>query len=206
MAGPLPTADLRLRGRPGNRRNAVALAMYVQLHRNPVLAVGAMALILLTWAGCGVASPQQYETTASNDTEKLSVTRPALSDSARAGEDLFDANCSLCHGVNAAGTHQGPPLIHKVYTPGHHSDFSIRNAVRRGVRQHHWQLRRYASRHHGISWMTCRRSPVTFGRCSAPTASLRVTLLALRADPSSPRLGCTASCSENYPRDTVFLA
>ena len=114
--------------------------MYVQLHRNPVLAVGAMALILLTWAGCGEASPQQYETTASNNTERLSVTRPALSDSARAGEDLFDANCSLCHGVNAAGTHQGPPLIHKVYTPGHHSDFSIRNAVRRGVRQHHWQF------------------------------------------------------------------
>ena len=83
--------------------------MYTRLRRNAVLAVGAMALILLTWAGCGEASPQQYETTASNDTERLSVTRPALSDSARAGEDLFDANCSLCHGVNAAGTHQGPP-------------------------------------------------------------------------------------------------
>ena len=114
--------------------------MYTQLRRNAVLAVGAMALILLMAIGCGEASPQQYETTASNDTEKLSVTRPALSDSARAGEDLFNANCSLCHGANAAGTHQGPPLIHKVYAPGHHSDFSIRNAVRRGVKQHHWQF------------------------------------------------------------------
>ena len=114
--------------------------MYVQLHRNPVLAVGAMALILLTLAGCGDASPRQYETTISNDTVPVPVTRPALSDAALAGEELFNANCSLCHGANAAGTHQGPPLIHKVYTPGHHSDFSIRNAVRRGVKQHHWQF------------------------------------------------------------------
>ena len=114
--------------------------MYTRLRRNAVLAAGAMALILLMAIGCGEESPQQYESTGSSDTEKLSVTRPDLSDSARAGEDLFNANCSLCHGVNAAGTHQGPPLIHKVYTPGHHSDFSIRNAVRRGVQQHHWQF------------------------------------------------------------------
>ena len=68
------------------------------------------------------------------------VTRPDLSEAAVAGEVLFNANCSLCHGDNAAGTHQGPPLIHKIYEPGHHSDFSFRNAVRRGVQQHHWQF------------------------------------------------------------------
>ena len=114
--------------------------MYAQLRRNPIRAVVALALTLLMAIGCGESSPGQYETTASNDTEPFSVIRPTLSESARAGETLFNANCSLCHGANAAGTDQGPPLIHKVYTPGHHSDFSFRNAVRRGVRQHHWQF------------------------------------------------------------------
>ena len=99
-----------------------------------------VAFVLLTLTGCGEASPRQYDTSQSSATTPVAVTRPTLSESARAGETLFNANCSLCHGVNAAGTHQGPPLIHKIYEPGHHSDFSFRNAVRRGVRQHHWQF------------------------------------------------------------------
>ena len=114
--------------------------MYAQVHRNSVPAIGALALILLMMLGCGEESPQQYDTTKSNDTVPISVIRPDLSEAALKGEDLFNANCSLCHGANAAGTHQGPPLIHKIYEPGHHSDFSIRNAVRRGMRQHHWQF------------------------------------------------------------------
>ena len=63
-----------------------------------------------------------------------------MSDAARAGEEQFKANCSLCHGVNAAGTRQGPTLINDIYKPGHHSDFSFRNAVRQGVQQHHWSF------------------------------------------------------------------
>lgn len=114
--------------------------MYAQLRRNPVLPVGALALILLMAFGCGEEHTQQYDTTKSNDTVPVPVTRPTLSEAALAGEVLFNANCSLCHGANAAGTHQGPPLIHKIYEPGHHSDFSFRNAVRRGVQQHHWQF------------------------------------------------------------------
>ena len=66
------------------------------------------------------------------------MTRPTLSNAARAGENLFNTNCSLCHGVNAAGTGQGPPRVHRIYEPGHHPHFSIRNAVGRGVWQHHW--------------------------------------------------------------------
>lgn len=114
--------------------------MYIRLRRNQVRAVGVLALTLLTLTGCGEASPRQYDSSQSSATTPVAVTRPTLSESARAGETLFNANCSLCHGVNAAGTHQGPPLIHKIYEPGHHSDFSFRNAVRRGVRQHHWQF------------------------------------------------------------------
>ena len=70
--------------------------------------------------------------------EQVPAAGAALSETARAGEDLFNANCSVCHGVGAAGTNQGPPLIDRVYHPGHHPDFSIRNAVRQGVKQHHW--------------------------------------------------------------------
>ena len=68
-------------------------------------------------------------------------------------------------------------------------------------------VRRYASRHHSISWMTWRRLHATSGRCSAPMVSLQGDAYwQLCVDLSSPRLGCTASCSDNYPRDTVFLA
>ena len=43
-------------------------------------------------------------------------------------------------GVNAEGALQGPTLIDSIYKPGHHSDFSIRAAVRQGVQQHHWSF------------------------------------------------------------------
>ena len=38
------------------------------------------------------------------------------------------------------GPNLGPTLIDSVYHPGHHSDFSIRNAVSRGTKQHHWSF------------------------------------------------------------------
>ena len=58
----------------------------------------------------------------------------------QAGETAFNANCALCHGLNAAGTTQGPTLIHRVYEPNHHQDFAFRNAMRKGVPSHHWQF------------------------------------------------------------------
>ena len=56
------------------------------------------------------------------------------------GEELFVANCSPCHGEGATGTSQGPPLVHEVYEPSHHSDDSFRSAVANGVQPHHWQF------------------------------------------------------------------
>ena len=63
-----------------------------------------------------------------------------LSETARQGETIFDANCAQCHGTAAVGTDQGPTLIDRVYHPGHHADAAFRLAVLRGVRQHHWQF------------------------------------------------------------------
>ena len=51
---------------------------------------------------------------------------------------MFTTHCSVCHGVLGDGTQTGPPLVHAIYNPNHHPDFSIHNAVNNGVPQHHW--------------------------------------------------------------------
>jgi len=56
------------------------------------------------------------------------------------GAPIFNNNCARCHGNGATGTNQGPPLIHKVYRPGHHADLSFHWAVKDGTKQHHWQF------------------------------------------------------------------
>lgn len=56
------------------------------------------------------------------------------------GERLFTENCARCHGEKADGTHLGPPLVHRLYEPGHHPDFSFHNAVKNGVISHHWEF------------------------------------------------------------------
>ena len=94
--------------------------------------------VLLSIIGCGGESEPGRATTESKSAEQVPAAGAVLSETARAGEDLFKASCSVCHGVGAAGTNQGPPLIDRIYHPGHHPDFSIRNAVRQGVKQHHW--------------------------------------------------------------------
>jgi mono/diheme cytochrome c family protein len=55
------------------------------------------------------------------------------------GAAAYDASCRSCHGPRGTGTTQGPPLVHRIYEPAHHSDAAFRLAVRRGVRAHHWR-------------------------------------------------------------------
>lgn len=59
-------------------------------------------------------------------------------DTAAIGAASFDAYCSKCHGLKGVGTDKGPPLVHKIYEPNHHSDMSFRWAAERGVVAHHW--------------------------------------------------------------------
>ena len=68
----------------------------------------------------------------------VNVVSPNLSLEAKEGRAYFKLNCQTCHGENAAGTDQGPPLIHDIYNPGHHSDESFYLAAAIGVRAHHW--------------------------------------------------------------------
>ena len=58
----------------------------------------------------------------------------------QAGERAFSTHCARCHGEQALGTNQGPPLVHKVYEPNHHGDAAFYRAAAQGVRAHHWQF------------------------------------------------------------------
>jgi cytochrome c len=53
-------------------------------------------------------------------------------------EAKFKAHCARCHGEQAVGTNQGPPLVHKIYEPNHHGDLAFQRAAANGVRAHHW--------------------------------------------------------------------
>ena len=77
-------------------------------------------------------------TAPSSGGTRVDVSVPAFTSIAQAGEKAFTANCVQCHGVNAAGTDKGPPLVHDIYNPGHHGDDAFFFAVRNGTRQHHW--------------------------------------------------------------------
>ncbi len=70
--------------------------------------------------------------------EKITVYVPQLSPDAKRGEVAFGNFCVVCHGQNAAGTDKGPPLMHRIYSPSHHSNVSFIRAVSLGVPQHHW--------------------------------------------------------------------
>lgn len=116
--------------------------------RSRTLPLLALAVLLICGAiliaACG--SDDDYETVDTHDTHEADdaaladLTTGELSEAARAGEKLFSANCSACHGATANGTNQGPPLVHQIYEPGHHSNASFVIAVARGVRAHHWDF------------------------------------------------------------------
>lgn len=89
--------------------------------------------------GAGVVFYFADDKTGSQDSAVVSVTVPQLSFAATAGKKVFDTNCARCHGVNAAGTDKGPPFIHTIYNPGHHSDEAFYRAPRQGVPGHHWR-------------------------------------------------------------------
>ena len=103
------------------------------LRRHPVSTAVAV-LLVLSAAGCGGESPTGV------GSEQAAPRAYDLSEKGSAGEGLFDANCAACHGPGASGTDQGPTFISGIYHPGHHADFSFVNAMRNGVRAHHWRF------------------------------------------------------------------
>ncbi len=100
----------------------------------------AAVLVAVFLAGCSGDEADEYSAADTSAGQTVSVSVPDLSDVARQGGELFTANCSECHGPTAGGSSQGPPLVHEIYEPGHHADFSFVRAVETGSPQHHWNF------------------------------------------------------------------
>ncbi len=56
------------------------------------------------------------------------------------GKKLYGVHCASCHGADLKGSDKGPPMLHKVYEPSHHSDAAFQLAAKNGVRAHHWKF------------------------------------------------------------------
>lgn len=95
-------------------------------------------IVALLGAGVAVTMWQLLAPAEKPKSYIVDVTEPELSFAGREGKALFDTNCAPCHGLKAAGTDHGPPLVHDIYNPGHHADAAFLFAAQNGVRQHHW--------------------------------------------------------------------
>jgi mono/diheme cytochrome c family protein len=90
-----------------------------------------LAMIL---AGFGLAFAVQAQTM------QIPKPSPGLMPNPAMGKKLFATSCASCHGADLKGSDKGPPMLHKVYEPSHHSDIAFQLAVKNGVRAHHWQF------------------------------------------------------------------
>lgn len=101
-----------------------------------------LIIVLLVMGAVTFLVFRTFQTTdqpAANGAPLADVTVPQLTGLASEGEIVFNDNCAVCHGENAAGQDGvAPPLVHIIYEPGHHSDMSFVLAAKQGVRQHHW--------------------------------------------------------------------
>ena len=100
----------------------------------------ALLFIVTGMIALGAIAAAAILSNVAQDSQAFTVeVKPApLSQEGQEGATLFKMNCQACHGQNAAGTKLGPPLIHDIYNPGHHSDEAFYLAAAIGVRQHHW--------------------------------------------------------------------
>jgi mono/diheme cytochrome c family protein len=88
--------------------------------------IALVAGALLLSGACGETANDAQVTESAADPER--------------GEELFAAHCAVCHGPAGEGTATGPPLVHIIYEPGHHSDEAFHLAVQRGTQAHHWDF------------------------------------------------------------------
>jgi mono/diheme cytochrome c family protein len=96
--------------------------------------------IALAVLGAGAAFFITKAQTKTENSILTTVNVPKLSFQAATGKKAYDTNCATCHGSNGVGSESGPPLLHNIYNPGHHSDASFYRAVKLGVQSHHWNF------------------------------------------------------------------
>ena len=112
----------------------------MSLSRKGIIVAGVVVLAAATIGYLRFYAPETA-VIANDETEAplVKVAVPELTGAAVEGRALFEANCAACHGQNAAGKDGfGPPLVHRIYEPGHHADIAFQMAVSNGVRAHHW--------------------------------------------------------------------
>ncbi len=93
----------------------------------------APAVLVLTLVLCAVAACDSSQ-------PKPAAGAGAVPAELQAGESKYNVHCSACHGPQAAGTQQSPPLVHKIYEPNHHGDAAFLRAAEFGVKAHHWEF------------------------------------------------------------------
>ncbi|MCG3777071.1 MAG: hypothetical protein JW395_3947 [Nitrospira sp.] len=103
----------------------------MEITKTTKLQIGVLLLGLGLLAACDSTQPTQ---------PPQATTSGPVPAEFQTGETTFNANCSVCHGKQAAGTDHGPPLVHKVYEPNHHGDQAFQRAAANGVNAHHWQF------------------------------------------------------------------
>ncbi|MCB1368405.1 MAG: cytochrome c [Rhodobacteraceae bacterium] len=110
------------------------------MKRNILIAVAIIAAAGIWWLTRAEVAPASDEAKPAG-APIVEVIVPELTGLAVIGETAFNAKCAECHGQNAAGNDQaGPPLVHKIYEPGHHGDAAFLMAAQNGVQSHHWRF------------------------------------------------------------------
>jgi len=97
-------------------------------------------LIIYASVAIGVAAVLFFQSKPNTGQPIAEISIPQLNTAQTRGRELFDANCSVCHGKNANGSDNGPSLVQKIYQPSLHADGAFFIAVKSGVRAHHWQF------------------------------------------------------------------
>jgi len=103
-----------------------------------VVVAGGLAVVL--WPGADAPTPGTASGPGEPGGPLAEVIVPdVLSANAQMGKVAFDVKCSACHGAAAAGQDGvAPPLVHRIYEPGHHGDEAFQRAAASGVTSHHW--------------------------------------------------------------------
>ncbi|MGE4610017.1 MAG: cytochrome c [Paracoccaceae bacterium] len=107
---------------------------------NKSILIGGGIILFVALATVWLSNTSSDRSSEEDDTAATPVVAPELSQTAQSGEIAFNENCAACHGKNAAGTDQGPPLIHKFYGAKRHADFAFVIAAKSGVPSHHWRF------------------------------------------------------------------
>ena len=88
----------------------------------------AAAACAVLFGACGTSDPADIAVPA-QDAELVA-----------AGEAVYQAACSICHGSDLRGTDRGPSHLSAVYRPNHHSDAAFLLAIKVGAAEHHWRF------------------------------------------------------------------